>query len=484
MCYCVHLLHSYQEVSLKLDARGAIVDLLDNHYELLELSRSQLAAHAGVNVGQLSNWLRNGGPLSSQKEAQVAQVMLDRIEASLRQSPLPPSSPTLAARAEVLRSFGPRQRLLAAHPDAGLQGRPISPENPFYIKRATDDELKIRLDSKMIQLSVIGGPKTGRSSLLLAAQGMLEATWTVLYVDLAEYAETSTEVGGDEQQAQARFCTWLADRCEAQLAGSFRGTLTCRDDAVPWALHNVLANSQGGKCVLLLDHLERLPLRHTKSPSETKSWEFEILDMVLYDWLVKRVDQPALYSLGVVAAFDLEWSGLPRNRSGDRYSHSIAGSRYDRLYVQNMSEHEVGRLLQAREADAADIVALRERAWLECGGQAYLTQSFANALTNSDLQANCVEESVRIIAEAVCQSWSAPFRQMVAAEIKRILDPTLKDDDFIGEAARKALLSTGLCVPSSSEKQRSKERLPVKAVNPVHLRIFGEVIVRKATRGF
>src|ERR1700683_4839246 len=144
-----------------MDAREAIIDLLDNHYDVLALSRRQLADLASVNVGQLSNWLRIAGPLSSQKEGRVAMVMLERVEATLRQDLPPAKVGTLSVRANVLRSYGPRRRLLAAQPEAALEGRPISPDNPYYIKRAADADLEVRLRSELIQLSIVGGPKTG-----------------------------------------------------------------------------------------------------------------------------------------------------------------------------------------------------------------------------------------------------------------------------------------------------------------------------------
>ena len=451
-----------------MDAREAIVDLLDSHSGVLSLSRRQLAELAGVNAGQLSNWLRNAGPLSGEREGKVVQAVLDKVEAALGKQP-PPEEQTrtaLSGRGEVLRLHGPRRRLAAAEPENALKGHPISPENPYYIKRAADTDLEAKLRAERDpKLLIVGGPKTGKSSLLLAAQGMLESDCTVLHVDFEEYR--SQKQIGSETATQAEFLGWFSDRCEMQIEGSFRDRLASSEGAVKWVVNNVLPKCKNQRCVVFIDSVEKLPVRDPKNA--VCNWEFKALDLTILNWVDDKTNTPALKSLGVVVAADLGWPLVPGTGQLES-SHTYARLNY--FPVANMGQREVDSLLIARAASKDSLGALREVAWSQCGGQAYLTQCFASGITDPDgLGRQKVAAGVEEIGEIISERWSPELRKSVAEEIDR----TLGREREASQAAWKRLIETGLCVRAVSDKDTATGS-PIRPVNDSLLGILRDRI--------
>jgi len=309
-----------------MDAQKAMQELLDDHYDVLAMNRRQLADLAGVNAGQLSNWLRNAGPLSAEKEGRVAQMILEKVE----------NHSQLQRFAQVLRYYGPRRRLLATKSEEALAGRPIFLDNPLYIKRYSDFELEYRLRSDRIQLEINGGAKVGKSSLLLTAQRLLESSWTVLVIDFKDYEPGSGSI-----------CGWMAVRLEEQIGGHMVVVWTERDDAVPWVLNNVLPNAMNRKAVLVIDHVDCL-----LPPQQTE------VGYVVKELLINRPMFPGLINLGIIAAVEKTLPGT---------------ARLDQLWVEPFSEHEFVALLKAH---GVSCVSSLQEAYQETLGDAFDSQQF------------------------------------------------------------------------------------------------------------
>jgi len=168
-----------------MDARTAIRLLIDEHGDVMgNLSRRQLADLAKVNAGQLSNWIRGEGPLGIEREGRAVQIALDRACATLGGNS---ATPAVEECITVLTVHVPRLFVHMKSPDAAWKGEPVAHDSPYYVPRFNDEHDADTLKHGPTHFAVVGGPKTGKSSLLLKLWTTYRATYSPVYVDFRHF---------------------------------------------------------------------------------------------------------------------------------------------------------------------------------------------------------------------------------------------------------------------------------------------------------
>ena len=440
-----------------MHAREAIVRLIDNHANVVGLNRRQLADLSDVNPGQLSNWLRVAGPLSQAREGRVAQQMLERAQVALEADPKTKATDEISQLASVLRSFGPRRRWIASRPEAARSGEPISPGNPLFRRRPCDDLLTAQLECEGGQaVSVRGGPKTGKSSLLLLAQERMESRATVLFVDLAEYRGSRPE-GVKTDEAETHFFNWLAARCEEQLRGGSGATWDEATDIIPWMRKCALTASRGKRVILVLDHLDRLGEHYAgrdEDPDDGRGedpdgqgsqflefWALDRAARILTENRRLRREDADMCQVDFLLAVDPFSIGIPRHL--DAGGSSLFDSRTTKIpdveAALNLEEPEMGNLLKSAGADEDRAAKERGDAWRLTGGQVWLAQAYAST-TSARASRQAVIRAARDLAGEALNRWGKNLALDIAEDRLWNDNGTASSPD-----ARRALVSTGLC---------------------------------------
>ncbi|MDD5342485.1 MAG: hypothetical protein PHI73_04090 [Patescibacteria group bacterium] len=209
------------------------------------LSRMILANQARVNPGQLSSWLRRGSPLSLEKQGLIAQIILTNAQTKPNLQAIPEVGRILA----ILETFVPRIVVQTRDPSAAWKGEPIFYQTPFYMPRYLDEDAGSTVQGRVVRIAITGGPKTGKTSLLLKLWGTARSSCSPVYIDLRWFRESSRSI-----------CSWLQEQCEIQIRGGALGSRIFIDppDLDEWLTTNILLYARKNRCLILLDHPELL----------------------------------------------------------------------------------------------------------------------------------------------------------------------------------------------------------------------------------
>lgn len=384
-----------------MNIRETLTHLIDRHGEALRLSRRSLADEARVNPGQVSNWLRNDGPIAPDKQGALAEVALERVQEYLHRQPDAPIKTTLLSFRSRLVDYGPRLRRIAALPEAALAGGSISRENPFYVKRSADMDLEDRLQRDLIRIGISGGPKTGKSSLLWAAEEILEPSREVLRVDFTHYEPLESR---DPSTAVTHLCAWIQRKCEEQVSGPAPTFFESPCQMSRWVSSNLLPNSRNGKCVLLFDNIGSL---HREGWGQAGGGERVLIHgfqetVALLGHQTGR--NQALRRFGMICAFD------PSEKAFQDCGKDGIGPELSGLSVaapDPFQGNQVGQIMAARGSYELD-PSLRQEIFEKVGGHPFMTQVLCAAAmeTNGDLDA-ALERGRAILSTAIRSRWSA-----------------------------------------------------------------------------
>lgn len=391
-----------------MNIRETLTRLVDRYGEDVKLSRRQLATEASVNAGQVSNWLRGNGFMSPQREGAVAEVALNHIEDFLARSPDAPNRRALELFRSTLADFPPRIRRIAALPDAAEKGEPISTDNPFYVIRNSDLDLADRLKCEVIRLGVQGGPKTGKSSLLFAAEEALESSRDVLRVDFQSYPATKQ---ADPSTAPRDLCRWIQMKCEDQMSGSFSQSFEGPRQMPQWVTNNVLPNSGYGRSVVLFDNIGAL-YREEWGQSGGADYVLVRSFQEAVANVVERASVDAsLRRFGVVCAYDPFDKAFPKDQSARVFSGLSV------VDLVPLQINHVDRLLNARDLINPPSSTLRE-IHEKSGGHPFVTQVLCEAMSKGqDLDA-ALARARKVLATAVRSRWSAERIEFAAQAMK------------------------------------------------------------------
>lgn len=231
-----------------MDIRTAIVELLDKHWNLLHLTRKQVANMAEVNAGQLSNWLRTKVALSSERQGRVVRVILEQVQMVMKDK----NGPAIEECVKILTEFMSRSMLQMARPDSAWRGEPIAHATPFYVGRYNDEEVRCVANVRGMRFAIIGGPQTGKTSLLIKLLNTSRSNTSVVYLDGRHFENRMTPT--------TNLCAWIQTQCEAQMEKALLGPAIFDgpNDFLPWLQKNILPHSTNGRCLFLFDHLEAI----------------------------------------------------------------------------------------------------------------------------------------------------------------------------------------------------------------------------------
>lgn len=303
-------------------------------------SQARLASAAEVNRGQFNAWLKSGNNLADDKVVALIDALLEWMEGD--------GAECKTRHADLLKKIVAFPAYQATQANA-FPDQPVPAGHPTYIERNTEGQLARMFELPPVDIAVVGGPKTGKTSILNWLQQHLRHRHTVVRCD---FRAARLEPLRAIEQATKGFAPKNAPRL--------------RDwSAFPeWARRYLL----GGKpCTLMLDHIQELPAEQLRS-----------LQDGLHHAVNARREEPLLDKLNLVAAFD---EGAPSLRQTRDHASGMTRD-FRSLVLPRFTESQVAALLKAitQISDEDELDALAQRAWEAFQGHPFLTHCWAETL--------------------------------------------------------------------------------------------------------
>lgn len=343
-------------------------------------SQASLANDAGVNRGQASVWLKSGINLADDKVVALIAALLSRLDQEgadfkVRHADL----------IEKITAYPPYQTAQAN----AFPNQPVPAGHPTYIERNTEGQLARMFELPPVDIAVVGGPKTGKTSALNWLQQHLRHRHNVVRCD---FRATQLEPLRAIEQVAKGFAPPNAPRL--------------RDwSAFPeWARRYLLGDKP---CTLMLDHIQELPAEQLQG-----------LQDGLHYTVNARREEPLLDKLNLVAAFD---EGAPSLRHTRDHASGMTRD-FRSLVLSRFTESQVAALLKAitQISDEDELDALTQKAWEVFQGHPFLTHCWAETLavqTKSDPDAALatIAESTR---QELFQSYFASMDEAIQKVVK------------------------------------------------------------------
>lgn len=380
------------------------------------LTQKRLADEASlaglkVNRGQLSAWLRREGPLSEEREGNIVRALLKLVSDASEEE----GRDYRTELADVVRVL--ESHLSQRKPPRNLHGEPISARDPAYIERVEDKRLLSWLGVDPLWASILGGPKMGKSSLLLRALQELKRRSSnrspilLVQVDFAEYRAEKT------RGSSIAVLPWFARQCELQVGTPFRDLLSLPENFHGWLERNIIAASEGGRCAFLLDHLEELwdpeaakDWRSQDDPTQRPHGDLETLFTALHDYLNETYDDSRFDRCKFLFAFD------NAHEAFDEVGRGLSSMRFEMNVIRmtNFSGGSVARLLEQRGLSTTEANAKASVAIEQCGGHPFLTQAWIRVHVGGE-DAQVLDDAWSTLLECLRARWSQRYWELLLA---------------------------------------------------------------------
>jgi hypothetical protein len=385
-----------------MDVRQTIRSLL---VEVSALRQAHIAERSGVNQGQLSNWLHKEGYLSDEKEGRVVKAVLDQLgdlSAKHRENYFAQYPEAVA----TLRQFEPYRQIEQTSAPS-RPGQPLPPGDIAYIQRQADIALQGQLKARPFWISIVGGAKMGKSSLLLRVQQDLRSEFVTLRVDFQDYARL-------DPTQRPELLTWFSRQIERQMEGLVQTRLTKQAEFPRWVESEVLPNAGTRDCVFLIDHLESL-FDHTNPPGKG------LLEMVtsVHHFLNSRRSRRNLDRCSFIFATDDThhlWG------QAGSFVSSIIARRTNFVEVGRLPETGVTHLFERLGIEPRDLDKAVRNAWDSFQGHPFLTHAFAMECLCRGCEEASTERAMLAlwsdIAACIDQRWPRTLRQVVLDAVR------------------------------------------------------------------
>jgi len=386
-----------------MNVQDAINHVLSQVPALTQKRLADEASLAGlkVNRGQLSAWLRREGPLSDEREANIIRALLKLVGDVSEED----SRDYRAQLADVIRVL--ESHLAKRKVPRTVHGEPLSSRDPGYVERVEDRRLLSWLGVDPLWASILGGPKMGKSSLLLrAAQELKRRSTTrspilLVQIDFAGYRaekRKGSEIG---------ILPWFAQQCELQVGKPFRDLLSLPENFHEWLERNIIAASEAGRCAFLLDHLEELWNPEARESGDQgvamlrPHGDLETLFTALHDYLNETYDDSRFDRCKFLFAFD------NAHEAFDEVGRGLSSMRFEMNVIRttNFSGGSVARLLEQRGLSTTEANAKASAAIEQCGGHPFLTQAWIRVHVGGE-DAQVLDDAWLTLLDCLRERWS------------------------------------------------------------------------------
>lgn len=424
--------------------RDAVDEILKRTHSL---TQKRVAEAAGVNRGQLSAWLAADGPLSEERQGMVVRALLGLlVEAS--QEDGRDYRRELADYVAFLESSEAGRSLEPV--DTQIVDRPVSPREPTYIERDEDRRLLSMLDAEPLRMAIVGGPKLGKSSLLLRAEAELKRKVRhrppilVVRVDFTRYLREPADT-------REPLLPWFAHRCEEQIGVTSGSRLLAPEDFPEWLKRNVMAASRSGWAAVLLGGIDRLfDDMVARIRASSKSGKFRpprpdtgseqrdhpvdlLLTMLSYHW-DETVGDREYERCKFILAFDRHHDALMNHVS----AHQSSGLRAltQAVVTGRLPENLVERLCERLGLRGDLLQATATDAWHDFQGHPFLTRALVrDRLDGSGTQA--VNHARQALLRSIELHWPDSVHDFVTSALVkdgRVEGRTSRDRSMLEES--------------------------------------------------
>jgi AcrR family transcriptional regulator len=406
------------------------------------LTSRELAEEAGINRGQLNNWLNGKRALSDDRARIVGQILLKQI----KKPGLVPAA-VLATYAEELDALDRFLAGVSAGGNEALGPVPVDAYlpagHPAFCKRQCEEDLEQQLAIRPFTLGIRGGRKTGKSTAARWLAARLKSEGPPLL-----YFELSPPEGRDifQKMTPADLFAWLDQQARDALPDANLSPLRDWRGFVPWVGENLLRYRQAdNRCAsLFFDGIENLS-RESQ----------DALFIALHSLRNAKARDPNYRFINLLCAFD---PGRVQNPSGALLGRS--GSILFNTAVPragNIPQGALVRLVEWRLGLAGhERNQVVDRLWSCCAGHPWLTQVWLNtydasgaALTYSTLDALDRELADRFFDP---KTGIAPAPGVVSTDLVRRLASELGRTQGLQDRITAAVLPDPRADPWRSER--------------------------------
>lgn len=318
---------------------------------LPSIKASSLAAAAGINKGQLSAFLNKNGPLADEKQGDLVHYLLEQLHTIKLDYT---NGRKLSKLIGQLEQFEP-YRINWCEPDP--RSSPILFGQPCYIEREVEQDILAYLNRRPFVVGIIGGPKTGKTSVAYRVKMEMSKEGVVIYLDCKHYASSGI----------THLVEWLFQTTAMQLDRDFDYHPADWLEVVDWLKRDVLQEKEA--CTFIFDHMEALGNTAVELSS---GWHYV---------LNQTRDEPALKVLGLVLVYDPAAQKLH-----DSMYHSSRLVQRARFFVPgNYTEGQVDRLLRqvlATDTQPFGDSQLTKQVWGLFRGHPFLTHLYTHIYGN------------------------------------------------------------------------------------------------------
>lgn len=325
-----------------------------------ELNQAGVSRGSDINAGQLSRWIKDGSNLSRNRQGELVIHLLEWFDALGEKRKKELLGIALFVEAlQLLERFEPCHTQKAAR--APLDpNHPVSPHHPAYVSRASDEILTEKISSFPHHITLVGGPRTGKSSLLAFLRERYPETVKTLLVDCYDLIRQRKSV------PDLNLFYWLNQACEEQSTHPFYLSLRNPIDLPRWIQQSLLGGfGAQTPSVLLLDNLDALPPE-----------DLSVLGIALHGLANAIRDEPSLRRFNLIMAYD------EAAAHAFDFSRHFASSFFRSVQTINADPFHDGALkpffhrVLGKESPL-EAMTHSEAAWKLFAGHPYLTSQFA-----------------------------------------------------------------------------------------------------------
>jgi len=308
-------------------------------------SQVRLAKEAGVNKGQLSNWLKRGTNLADEKIVAIIDVLMAWLETDQ-------AGGCKYRQEDLINQIKLFEPYISSQATA-FPLQPVPATHPTYIQRNEEKRLFELIEHHPADIAVVGGGKMGKSSLLNWLKWSLRYKHNVIRVDFR--TQSGDPIAIIPQAAKT--------------AGMRDIRLKNWDDFSIWALSTLLVDEK--PCTIILDDVHCLHVNYLK----------ELADG-LHAFVDQRRNQPILDRLNMVLAYDDAASSI---HDAGFHSSGIARG-LKGLSLVRFNESQVDALLEQILLihDPIKLLPFANAAWELFRGHPFLTHLWAASLSEHD----------------------------------------------------------------------------------------------------
>lgn len=377
-----------------MDVRDAIIQIMT---DIKGMTQADIARRANVQRPQLNIYIKKKSSLPEDSQKRIATAILDKM-AELGKT----------RNREFFYDYSEASRILTQFTGYNSQfdeKRKINPyqsadpSSPIFITRRAEKQLLSIIHAEPLWLSIVGGVKMGKSSMLrLVEKNLSDDENIIIKIDFSEFQ--SLRSNDDE----AELFQWIAIRCEEQIEGRFPIRLKHGRDFPGWVSKCVVGNAMGKRCYFLFDNLHDLWRRPQNKEGFGKNVQYELADykaflQSLMAFRDETFDNPGLDRCGIICTIDFSHrvTSYPESKGVS----SFWAKNSTNITLRGFSENDVFHIFDNLEIKSPNRVS--NEAWRKYYGHPFLTLVYG--LSNIDGKLYTEQKAWQYLCDKLRETW-------------------------------------------------------------------------------